>query len=36
MSENGADKAGVILARGLGAAAVLMAIAVIIFAVRWW
>lgn len=36
MSETGADKAGIILARRLGAAAVLVAVAAVIFAVRWW
>ena len=36
MSETGADKAGVILARRLGTAAVLVAVAAVIFAVRWW
>lgn len=36
MSEQGADKAGVVLAYCLGAAAILLAAAAIIFAVRWW
>lgn len=36
MSEKGADKAGMMLARCLGLAAILTSAAAVILAVRWW
>lgn len=36
MSEKGADKAGMILAKCLGMAEVLASMATVIWAVRWW
>lgn len=36
MSEQGADRVGVIAARCLGIAAVILSLAALIYAVRWW
>jgi len=36
MSEKGADKAGVVLAYCLGGAAILVALAAFVYAIRWW
>ncbi len=36
MSENGADKAGVILSLSLGASALISAVSLLMYVIRWW
>lgn len=36
MSESGADKAGITLVHYLGIAAILLSVAVVIWAIKWW